>query len=169
MPTFDRLEIRINPSISSNWIQSRGICVAEIYINNEPLIELVRQIEEPFVRAEIEERRAEGEKIREIDFLAGDYLYLLPSMVVLPSRNLLNEPWNHNFSLEAGDPRIGKATVLGCTCGVIQCWFMLVRITLNESTVQWSEFSQFHRDWQLDLGQFRFDREQYEFELSKPG
>ncbi|MEH2159740.1 MAG: hypothetical protein V7K38_01545 [Nostoc sp.] len=46
---------------------------------------------------------------------------------------------------------------------------MLVRITLNESTVQWSEFSQFHRDWQLDLGQFRFDREQYEPELSKPG
>ncbi|MEH2159739.1 MAG: hypothetical protein V7K38_01540 [Nostoc sp.] len=121
MPTFDRLEIRINPSISSNWIQSKGICVAEIYINNEPLIELVRQIEELFVRAEIEKRRAEGEKIREIDFLARDYLYLPLSMVVLPSRNLLNEPWNHNFSLEAGDPRIGKATVLGCTCGVIQC------------------------------------------------
>lgn len=63
------------------------------------------------------------------------------------------------------DPRIGKATVLGCTCGIIECWFMQVRITLNKSTVQWSEFGQFHRDWQLDLGLFTFDREQYEAEL----
>ncbi len=45
---------------------------------------------------------------------------------------------------------------------------MQVRITLNKSTVIWSEFSQFHRDWKLDLGPFTFDRKQYEAELSKP-
>lgn len=45
---------------------------------------------------------------------------------------------------------------------------MQVRITLKESTVIWSEFSQFYRDWELDLGSFIFDRKQYEAELSKP-
>jgi hypothetical protein len=94
-------------------------------------------------------------------------LYLPPSIVLLPSRNLLDEPWNHGFKLESNSLQAGKATVLGCTCGVIQCWFLQVRIILNESMVEWDDFGQFHRDWQYNLGSFKFDPEQYMSELCK--
>jgi len=166
--TLDSFKIKINPLFNTYWTQSKGLCVAEIYINNEPLIELVRQAEEPFVQAEIKERRARGDDIDEVTFPSGDYSYLPASMVLLPSRNLLDEPYDCGFLLELDDPAIGKSTILDCTCGNPGCWLMQVRITLNQSTVIWSEFSQFHRDWELDLGSFTFERKQYEAELCKP-
>ncbi|MEG4116302.1 hypothetical protein QUA43_02235 [Microcoleus sp. N9_B4] len=168
MQTYDRFEVRIN-RISLPWTLGNKLDVAEIHINHQPLVELVRQVEEPLVRAEIQERRSAGETIDESDFPPGDYLYLPPSMILLPSRNLLDEPWDCGFELQSNDPQAGKAIVLGCTCGVIQCWFMQVRIALNESTVEWADFGQFHRDWQYSLGPFKFDREQYESELWKSG
>lgn len=168
MPKLDNFKININPFFKTYSTQGKGLCVAEIYINNESLIELVRQAEEPFVKAEIKQSQAKGDEIDEISFPAGDYKYLPVSMVLLPSRNFLDEPWENGFILEPDDPQIGKATVLDCTCGVTECWFMQVRIILNKSTVIWSEFGQFHRDWQLDLGPFTFDRKQYEAELCKP-
>ncbi|MEH1923373.1 hypothetical protein [Nostoc sp.] len=164
MQTFDYFEIRINRSFTP-WTLGKRLCVAEIYINNQPLIEVVRLIEKPFIQAEIEEQRVAGEDIDELAFPAGDYLYLPPSMVLLPSRNLLDEPWDHGFRLQSNNLQAGKAIVLGCTCGVIECWFMQVRITLNESTVEWADFGQFHRDWQYNLGPFKFDRKQYVSEL----
>jgi hypothetical protein len=48
MQSFDRFEIRINRSFPP-WTLGKGLCVAEIYINNQPLIELVRRVEEPFI------------------------------------------------------------------------------------------------------------------------
>lgn len=54
METFDRFEIRINRSFPP-WTLGKGFCVAEIYINNQPLIEVVRLIEKPFIQAEIKE------------------------------------------------------------------------------------------------------------------
>ena len=59
-----------------------------------------RQAEEPFVKAEIKERRAQGDDIDEISFPSGDYMYLPPSQVLLPSRNFLDEPCNHGFLLD---------------------------------------------------------------------
>jgi len=168
MTTLDSFKIQINPSFKINSIQSKGLCITEIYINGKPLIELVRQAEEPFIKAEIKKRRLEGDDIDEISFPPGDYMYLPPSKVLLPSRNFLDEPWNNDFILEPDDPEIGKATILDCSCGNPGCWFMQVRITLNESNVIWSEFSQFYRDWKLDIGPFIFDRKQYEAQLSKP-
>jgi hypothetical protein len=166
MQTLDIFEIRINRSFPP-WTLGKGLCVAEIYINNQSLIELVRPVEESFVQAEIKERRDEGEDIDELVLPAGDYLYLPPSMVLLPSHNLLDEPWNSGFELESKSLQAGKATVLGCTCGVIQCWFLQVRIILSESIVEWADFGQFHRDWEYNLGPFKFDREQYMSQLCK--
>ncbi|MEL6458022.1 MAG: hypothetical protein AAFX46_03220 [Cyanobacteria bacterium J06636_27] len=168
MTDLDIFKIEINPFFKVNSMQVKGLCIAEIYINHESLIELVRQAEIPFIQAEIKERRAEGDDIDEITFPPGDYNYLSPSEILLPSRNFLDEPEDCGFTLEPDNPAIGKTTILECSCGNPGCWFMQVRITLNESTVIWSEFTQFHRDWELDLGLFTFDRKQYESELSKP-
>jgi len=37
--------------------------------------------------------------------------------------------------------------VLGCTCGITECWFLLVRITVLDEVVIWSDFEQVHRPW----------------------
>ncbi len=43
MQTLDNFEIRINRSFPP-WTLGKGLCVAEIYINNQSLIELVRRL-----------------------------------------------------------------------------------------------------------------------------
>lgn len=111
MTTLDSFKIQINPSFKVNSMQSKGLCIAEIYINNKSLIELARQAEEPFVKAEIKQHLLEGDDIDEISLPSGDYMYLAPSKVLLPSRNFLDEPWNNDFILEPDDPEIGKATI----------------------------------------------------------
>ena len=53
--------------------------------------------------------------------------------------------------------------MLGCTCGVIECWFLQVSVRLSPDLVTWSDFGQFHRpSWLYELGPFTFEREQYE-------
>jgi hypothetical protein len=101
--------------------------------------------------------------------LTGDYHYLPPSMLFLPERNLLDKPRSlaAGFVVPDNDPALSKATVLGCTCGIWECWFLLVKITLGDSVVQWSDFQQFYREWQYDL-LFTFDRVAYERELQPP-
>ena len=84
-------------------------------------------------------------------------------MVLRRCRNLLDEPRDPGFVLEPDDPRRSKATVLGCSCGIIDCWFLQVRVRLLSEVVVWSEFEQFHRPhWRYDLGPITFDRRQYE-------
>jgi hypothetical protein len=57
--------------------------------------------------------------------------------------------------------------VLGCTCGVSECWPLLVRITRKGGTVVWSDFRQPNRAWKHErLGPFTFAREQYEAALA---
>ena len=165
--SFDQFEIRIDPAKYIPWTGGGGFQPVEIRINGIGLIELVRGVEEPFVEAEVQQRVASGEDINEIGFSPGRYFYLPPSLVIPPSRNLLNEPWDHGFVLAPEDKRFGKSTVLGCTCGVIECWFIVVRIKLDINTVEWSDFSQFHRNWPYNLGPFTFRRAKYEEELAK--
>jgi hypothetical protein len=82
----------------------------------------------------------------------------------LPSRELLDEPLDtagKGFVLAPDDPRWRKATVLGCTCGITECWFPLVRITILDDVVLWSGFEQFHRPWIYTPGPFVCDRKAY--------
>ena len=164
---FDRFEIWIDPTQFIHWPDGGGFQPVGIIINDEPLIDLVRRIEQPFVQEEFRQRVEAGEDLKELHFLAGDYQYLPPSLVLLPCRNLLDNPRKPGFMLEPGDSRNGKATVLGCTCGVIDCWFLQVRISLKKDRIIWSEFGQFHRDWPYELGPFIYNRRQYETELTK--
>ncbi|MDY3557294.1 hypothetical protein R5W24_006482 [Gemmata sp. JC717] len=132
-----------------------------------PLIELVRRAEEPWARAEYLERLPEFENPDEFKFEPGDYHYLSAAQLLLPSRELLDGPRDPGFVLDPDDPRRTKATVLGCTCGITQCWFLQVRVTLLPEVVVWSEFGQFHRPhWRYNLGPFTFDRKQYEAQLA---
>lgn len=61
-------------------------------------------------------------------------------------------------------PKPGEAWLLGCQCGEVGCWPLAVRITVDSSTVTWSNFAQPRRsDWDYAaFGPFKFDRRQYE-------
>ena len=141
----------------------------EIRINDRPLIDLVREVELPFAQEKYNEWIASGEDPSKVDLIAGDYSYLPPWMVMFPSKHLLDEPYRiaeEGFILKPEDSRIGKTTILGCTCGILECWFLLARISLTETTVTWSDFQQFHRDWwTYNLGSFIFARQDYELQL----
>ncbi|MGC4115157.1 MAG: hypothetical protein QM765_11220 [Myxococcales bacterium] len=78
---------------------------------------------------------------------------------------MLGEPYKHCFKTSPDDPRNTKSLVLSCTCGVTECWFLLVSITVHPDRVEWSDFCQFHRDWHYDLGPFVFERKAYEAAL----
>lgn len=57
--------------------------------------------------------------------------------------------------------------LLGCTCGIAECWALLARIEVTEAEVRWSGFRNNSRDWDLSpaLGPFVFARRQYEESL----
>jgi hypothetical protein len=137
--------------------------VVGIEVDGVPLIERVRELELPYARAEEVERAAEvadwppGALARE---LAGNYIPL-SSPFAWPSRHFLGEP----IELPHGGDD-GETVVLGCTCGINDCWSLLVRIDLTEHLVAWSGFRNSSRGWDLSgLGPLVFDREQYEGSL----
>ena len=76
------------------------------------------------------------------------------------------EDFPHTAFLGAAEP----VPVLGCTCGIWQCWPLQARIAVTSTTVTWSSFRQpFREEWgELPIGPFTFAREAYEAALSAP-
>jgi hypothetical protein len=169
--TFDRFEVRVDPARRIEWPGGGGFQPVELRVNGAGLIDLVRDVELPYAEREYDERIAAGGSERDLGprgVLAGNYLYLPGSLVFRPSRNLLGKPYRHGFVLGPDDPLRGKSLLLGCTCGITECWFLLATITVSDDRVVWSDFRQFHRDWRYDLGPFVFERGGYEAQLTRP-
>lgn len=122
----------------------------EIIVNGRNLIEVLREIETPW---------AAWEGCAD---LAGRYCGLGTEHVLPPSRHFWGEP-----SLEylPGDSRV---PILGCAdCGDHHCWPILVRISVTEKAVSWTDFEQPHRPkWKYRDLFFQFDRSQYEASLN---
>ena len=117
-----------------------------IFVNGRNLVDIVREVELTF-------RAREGRP-----HLAGRYVGLPPQDIFLPSPRLLGEPatfYDHDYP--------GKIAVLGCGCGDVGCWPMLVEISLRDDVEVWSGFEQPHRSaWRYDeIGPFVFDRARY--------
>lgn len=160
---MDKIEIR-KSLISCGWTKGKSIEQVEILINDVPLIEIVREQELPYAEKEFDDCLAEGEERENLGsrgWLAGDYIYLRPELVFLPSQNFFGEPYNHGFLVEPDDPVNFKSLILECTCGIAECWFLLAKISVEKSIVRWDDFQQFHRDWRYQLA-FTFDRGTYE-------
>jgi hypothetical protein len=123
-----------------------------VFVNGRDLTEIMKEIELPFAARDGKPN------------LAGSYVGLQPEAVFLPSQRLLGRPE------ERYDDRRGKIAVLGCGCGIVGCWPLLVRITRQEDTIIWSDFEQPHRrHWHHDaLGPFVFDRSRYLDKLQPP-
>jgi hypothetical protein len=137
---LDRLTITVDPKRYIRWPNRGGFQPAEIAVNARPLIELVTPFEEAHVAAE---NAQSGGELR-----AGDYHY--PAVTWIEE---LRRPSKEAF-------------VLGCTCGIVECWAIVVDITRDERTVRWSNLRHNHRvKWRYDLGPFVFDRVLYEAEI----
>lgn len=67
--------------------------------------------------------------------------------------------------------KVGKIAALGCTCGLVECWPLYVRVAATGETVVWSNFEQPQRPgWDYRaLGPFDFDYVQYQRALDEAG
>lgn len=137
---MNRFEVELLPE--NDW----GARQALILIDGRPLLDLIREIEAPIAAAN-------GQPD-----LAGKYDYLNSADVLFPSRHLLGEPVRP--LLDYGE----KVSVLECDCGCEGCWPLLMRITVADDSVIWSDPQQLHRDnWVYPPGWYLvFDRRQYE-------
>lgn len=159
---MDRFELR---RVANEHASSPKYDAIEILINGTPLLDTVRPLEEQYVAAEIAQL-TELERQETDSFLtAGQYMY--PTAICFEK-----EPWffgtiEREFVVTPADPKHGKVILFGCDCGVVGCWPFLARIETHGDTVRWSDFEQFHADWDYELGPFRFPRDAYEAELHR--
>jgi hypothetical protein len=161
---MDRLRIDIEPAPveiytdrEGNQVAGGGGAFVMFAVNDEPLRSLVEDCERPYATAS---RQAH---------LAGDYAPLW-TRGSFPWSALLGVWYEQDYllSMERATycPRI---VLMGCGCGMIGCWPLLVRITVEDERVVWSDFAQPHRRrWKYDrLGPFTFDRSEYEATLAQ--
>lgn len=163
---FDHFEIVTPFDRRQPWPSDWRYKPAVIVVNGEPFLELVRQTELPLAEAEWDERKANNPSasLGERGGVAGGYEFNCGGAFP-PCRALWGEPYQHGFETGPNDPSRGKSLVAWCTCGIVPCWFLLAKITVEADTITWSDFQQFHRDWDYSLGPFVFDRQQYASQL----
>ncbi|WP_340684535.1 hypothetical protein LCL61_39955 [Amycolatopsis coloradensis] len=56
--------------------------------------------------------------------------------------------------------------LLGCTCGIDDCWALVARIVADDDTVTWSDLRNAYQDWDYrSIGDLTFSRQDYERSL----
>jgi hypothetical protein len=139
-----------------------------ILVDGEDLIDLVAPLELPFAEEERRMASLRGEEPLELGDLVGRYANLSAASTFLPSRNFLGHPYDTGLLLPPDDPYRDKSALLGCGCGVTECWLLMARIEVHADVVTWTDFGQLHRrHWGYGLS-FEFEREAYERELRGP-
>ena len=142
---MDVIQLKVEPS------QEADYSVLNIYVNQQPFIEWVKSYEMQF----------------EPD-IAGGYEGLdIEDFIDLEAHFLGRLTEDDRFNME------GKIQLLGCNCGIPGCWPFLVKITVHEDTIAWSDYEQPYRSedsagghWNYSrLAPLEFDRQQYEEEL----
>ncbi|MEU2225840.1 hypothetical protein [Streptomyces sp. NPDC018347] len=98
-------------------------------------------------------------------FLLAQHGGLTVSEVGDAARHFLGDP-----APEFIDRSTGTTPVLGCSCGLWNCWPLLTVITTAPETVTWSSFRQpFRKEWgELVMGPYVFARPAYEAALEQP-
>lgn len=128
-------------------IEGESFTEVVVTINDEPLLELIRQCEQSFAAKE-------GQAS-----IAGGYAYL--SLIDFEELFL-------RAALEADLAQDERDVVLlGCPCGIWSCWYLALRVKFEADTVRFSDFTNSRRkDWRYGL-EFKFDRVSFVGEISK--
>lgn len=117
------------------------------FIGGRPLTDLLRRIELPSATAD-------GQPD-----LASSYIGLSAINVRWPSRHFLGEPVLSVFDE-------GETPLLGCGCGIWECWPFTAHVDVQDDVVAWSRYRHGFRDWDYsDLWDLTFDRQEYETAL----
>lgn len=152
---MDRLSLAVEPqpweigTSNGRPLPYGGGALVQISVNGEPLRELVRRCE---VVAAAESGRSAP---------PGSY----------------SPPWGYRFDrgLFFGQPLAAElrdpdgVMLMGCACGVVQCWPLVVRIGGDMSRVVWSSLTQpFRSEWDYSsLQPLIFERPAYEREVAR--
>ena len=128
-------------------MNGEGLTEVVVTINDKPLLELIRQRERSFAAQKGQAR------------IAGGYAYL--SLIDFEELFL-------RTALEADLAQDERDVVLlGCPCGIWDCWYLALRIKFETETVKLYDFTNpRRRDWQYGL-EFKFDRVSFVSEISK--
>ena len=115
----------------------------QILINDIDLISLVKIVEQPMAAANNEVG------------IAGSY-------APLTLDDLYDE-----IKIDC-DVETKEITLLGCPCGIVDCWPLCAHMEQSEDTIMWYGFSNPHRKWDYsNFGPFVFDKREYEDLLDK--
>ncbi|MFE9484480.1 hypothetical protein ACFYNM_38610 [Streptomyces spororaveus] len=97
------------------------------------------------------------------DFLLKQYAGMAEHVLGDPVRHFLGDA-----APDVRDIQTDATPVLGCPCGMWECWPLFARITATPGTVTWAAFRQPRRQaWgDLALGPFVFPRPAYEHALT---
>ncbi|WP_298054071.1 hypothetical protein [uncultured Campylobacter sp.] len=134
-----------------NDYESNGESLTEVVvaINGEPLLELIKRREQSFAAKD-------GQAS-----IAGDYAYLS----LIDFKKLFLDALSPNGRLAASGER--SVVLLGCPCGIWNCWYLALMVKFETETVKLYEFKNPRRkDWQYGL-EFKFDRVSFVSEISK--
>lgn len=149
---MDNFKLKISRSKNN---EKYPLDIVDILINEKNLIDILKGIEFPYANSEGHPQ------------IAGGYMGLPAEDVFFPSEHFLGKP-DSQYDYD------GKVSVLECTCGNAGCWPFILKITVEEDRIIWSEFEQIYRgadstgEWKYDkLKPFIFERKQYEDELRK--
>ena len=128
-------------------IERESFTEVVVAINGEPLLELIKRREQSFTAKD-------GQAS-----IAGGYAYL--SLIDFEELFL-------RTALEADLAQDERDVVLlGCPCGIWNCWYLTLKIKFETETVKLYEFKNLRRkDWQYGL-EFKCDRVSFVSEISK--
>ena len=128
-------------------IEGESFTEVVVAINGEPLLKLIKRREQSFAAKD-------GQAS-----IAGDYAYL--SLIDFEELFL-------RAALEADLAQDEQDVVLlGCPCGIWNCWHLALMVKFETETVKLYEFKNPRRkDWRYGL-EFKFDRVSFVGEISK--
>ena len=128
-------------------MNGEGLTEVVVTINGEPLLELIKRREQGFAAKD-------GQAS-----IAGGYAYL--SLIDFEELFL-------RAALEADLAQDERDVVLlGCPCGIWDCWYLALKIKFETETVKLYDFTNPRRkNWRYGL-EFKFDRVSFVSEISK--
>ncbi|RSM54272.1 hypothetical protein DMH03_36165 [Amycolatopsis sp. WAC 01376] len=148
------IEFRRFSDVTSRSAKGRTTAALELLIDGVSFLELVRRAELPDALAEQQER-AEEFAPEPAPLLAGDY----SPVTGCSAEHLLGEAPDDIPHGAEDDERL----LLGCSCGIVECWALVVKIATDAETVTWSGLRNTYREWNYDaIGVLTFSRQQYE-------
>ena len=137
----DQLEFKI-VNTNEDWMDDSEFKgnIAEIYINGQEIIPLLKKIEEPYAAKE-----------GHFD-IAGAYGHRLPQELYEELTEVFCEgTYAHEEGVE----------LLCCgDCGLSGCWSIVVYVKQDENYVYWYKFRQNHREWEYNLS-YKFEKNVY--------